>query len=221
MQAAARKVLDENKKLRALLKSKGVSDDDIETLMAEDQMSDEAAPTGFLDSLLHTKKPCCPGDSTDCSSMGASPQPPSSSSKGLHPDIASMSLGSISVSPRPFISPSIAPSEDLAFPHTAYQFSTQSSGASQTATAYPYNFHMDPYWQTYPIGGLNTSDNNVQSSATTSCIDAANIIRTVGGNVGTDLEADLGCLQPGTDCKVDNATVLDVMEKYASQGPWR
>ncbi|KAF2432586.1 hypothetical protein EJ08DRAFT_561310, partial [Tothia fuscella] len=51
--------------------------------------------------------------------------------------------------------------------------------------------------------------------ANTSCVDAANIIRTMGADVGTELEADLGC-QPGKiNCKVENSAVFDVMEKYS------
>jgi hypothetical protein len=54
---------------------------------------------------------------------------------------------------------------------------------------------------------------------TSSCVDAANIIRSMRSNVGIELEADLGCRELGADCAVDNSVVFNAIEKYADQGP--
>jgi hypothetical protein len=51
---------------------------------------------------------------------------------------------------------------------------------------------------------------------TTSCVDAANIIRTMRSDVGPELEYDLGCRTAEQNCRVTNPTVFNVMEKYSN-----
>jgi hypothetical protein len=61
----------------------------------------------------------------------------------------------------------------------------------------------------------------IDYSRSTSCVYAANIIRTMRANVGPELENDLGCPPMGVvDCPVPNAMFFDVMDKYNHhQGP--
>lgn len=50
----------------------------------------------------------------------------------------------------------------------------------------------------------------------TSCVNAANIIRTMRTtDMGSELEVDLGCRTYGQDCRVTNQAVFNVMEKYS------
>lgn len=49
---------------------------------------------------------------------------------------------------------------------------------------------------------------------TTSCIDAANIIRTMRSDAGPEFETDLGCRTSEQDCYVNNTTVFQMMDKY-------
>jgi hypothetical protein len=50
-----------------------------------------------------------------------------------------------------------------------------------------------------------------------SCVDAANIIRTMRANTGPELEASLGCRTPEQDCYINNNLVFNVMDKYSHQ----
>jgi hypothetical protein len=52
---------------------------------------------------------------------------------------------------------------------------------------------------------------------TSSCVDAANIIRTMRSDVGPELEAGLGCHAPIQDCYVNNNVVFGMMDKYSNQ----
>lgn len=52
--------------------------------------------------------------------------------------------------------------------------------------------------------------------STSSCVDAANIIRTMRADVGPELEADLGCRVPNQDCYINNNIVFNMMDKYST-----
>lgn len=52
---------------------------------------------------------------------------------------------------------------------------------------------------------------------TTSCVDAANIIRTMRAGTGPELDANVGCHAPSQHCFVDNNAVYTMMDKYANQ----
>ncbi|KAF2838759.1 hypothetical protein M501DRAFT_935495 [Patellaria atrata CBS 101060] len=49
---------------------------------------------------------------------------------------------------------------------------------------------------------------------TTSCVQAADMIRNMGSNIGTELEEELGCIYNNSNCEVKNNVVFDVMDKY-------
>lgn len=79
-----------------------------------------------------------------------------------------------------------------------------------------------PYEQTYNNSWNYSNDYNYVADpatyySTSSCVDAANIIRTMRANVGPELEADLGCRVPDQACYVNNNIVFNVMDKYSTQ----
>lgn len=51
---------------------------------------------------------------------------------------------------------------------------------------------------------------------TSSCLNAANIIRTMRTDIGPELETDLGCRVPGEHCYVPNSVVFNAMDRYTS-----
>jgi hypothetical protein len=247
MQAAARRVLDENKKLRTLLKSKGMTDEEIESFMESEEIISHGGspPSEHLTMLVNTRKPCCPGSEcgpdTAFSSPGAasSPQqqqeqkrrqqqhqqllqPLSGTQPSLH--LASMSMNSVSSAPIAKTSPATG-SAPVIYTQSAYhQLTSQSNGLSQqqTITAYPYNYPTpESHWQPYEMQIHPQSA--VPNYGTTSCVDAANIIRTMRSDLGPELESELGCRQPETVCKVENSVVFDVLDKYTAQntGNWK
>jgi hypothetical protein len=50
---------------------------------------------------------------------------------------------------------------------------------------------------------------------TSSCVDAANIIRTMRSDVGSDLDSDLGCRVPDQAYYVNNNVAFGMMDKYS------
>lgn len=65
IQAAARKVLDENKRLRRLLRQQGFSDAEIDG-PDHDEFASSPSATEMLDAMLVTRKPCRPSSGSGC-----------------------------------------------------------------------------------------------------------------------------------------------------------
>ncbi|KKY25763.1 hypothetical protein UCDDS831_g01856 [Diplodia seriata] len=146
IQAAAKRVLDENRRLRALLRHMGVSDADID---------------GFNDPSL------------------AAPSPS-----------AADALDTVLRAPRPAYDPS----------YNAYY------GAPNLGN-----------W-TWPAGTDMPHDPAQHMPNSSSCLQAADIIRRMRSDIGPELEQDMGCTGQGQDCKIDNTVVFDLVDKYSMQG---
>ena len=76
------------------------------------------------------------------------------------------------------------------------------------------------YDQSYNNSWHYTNEYNLVSHPghyynTSSCVDAANIIRTMRSDVGSELEAALGCRAPDHGCYVNNNMVFGIMDKYS------
>jgi hypothetical protein len=247
MQAAARRVLDENKKLRTLLMSKGMTDAEIEAFMETDDSltrgGSHSLPSEQLEILVSTRKPCPTAD--DCCSSptfdlsGAtnrSPRPQQLPLPPLRPSIIPPSpsiqpplpLRDVSSSPDTSLVP-LTHSAPFAYSSNSYRpMTTQVNELPEQAVpAYSYNYPVQTFWQSYDIHQPEQQEQHDQQQqqqhqdvtpdfGNTSCVDAANIIRNMKGDVGPELESDLGCRQPGSDCKVENSVVFEVLEKYTS-----
>jgi len=81
-----------------------------------------------------------------------------------------------------------------------------------------YSYPFDPsygntwnYPQEYNVAADPTSYYNASS-----CVDAANIIRTMRSDAGPELESDLGCRVPNQDCYISNNVVFNMMDKYSN-----
>jgi hypothetical protein len=179
MQAAARKVLDENKRLRALLKNRGMSDAEIDAFMAAegDDLSEESGtpPSQKLTKMLHSRKPCCPDNEDICS-------PPSAGSSGqsailqldtkpqiqLPPPHVVHQPNSRQLAPLPMSNSSISPrtalplSATMAISSAPLQMSSNyhptlgshhsgpPSHNTAAYSAYPYNSQYESHWQPPP-----------------------------------------------------------------------
>jgi hypothetical protein len=224
IQSAARRVLEENKRLRALLRERGVSESEITAVMgATDRITDYGSAAPTLDSMLGRKRACngqpsCVSGSCGVQQNTSMPNPPLSipyqraAALQPSPEIASPhSIGSSSVgTPSSISTPTfsqipIATSQELSetdsFPSLAYQYDLPLNNA--------WSLPSEPAYTHDQIAYNNTS----------SCVYAANIIRSMRSDIGTELENDLGCREPGSDCVVDNSVVFDVVEKYSNQNP--
>lgn len=220
IQSAARRVLEENKRLRALLRERGVSESEITAVMgATDRTTDYGSAAPTLDSMLGRKRACngqpsCVSGVQQNTSM---PNPPLSipyqraAALQPSPEIASPhSIGSSSVgTPSSISTPtfsqiSIATSQEL------------SETDSYPSLAYQYDLPLNNAWS-LPSEPAYSHDQIAYNN--TSCVYAANIIRSMRSDIGTELENDLGCREPSSDCAVDNSVVFNVMEKYSNQNP--
>jgi hypothetical protein len=57
---------------------------------------------------------------------------------------------------------------------------------------------------------------------TSSCVDAANIIRTMRSGASHEMEDELGCRNPNQNCYINNNNnnmMFSMMDKYSSQPP--
>ncbi|KAF2467678.1 uncharacterized protein BDR25DRAFT_291654 [Lindgomyces ingoldianus] len=222
IQSAARKVLEENRKLRALLLERGVPEADIAAVMGtNDRSLEQASAASNLVTMLNRKRTCGPSCTTSCgaqpSSTTLAPQSPAvapisipqrtaalSSNGGQSP--LSVTSSAVSTPPGynslPFFPPPITSAPDPkadAMSHFSYQFDQPLQGS----------------W-TFPNEAIYVEP--LPYDNTSSCLYAANIIRSMRTDVGPELEADLGCRVLGQECYVDNPTVFSAVEKYSNPG---
>ncbi|KAK5741925.1 hypothetical protein LTR17_003673 [Elasticomyces elasticus] len=212
IQQAARRVLEENKRLRELLKHQGLSDTEIDKFLYEkpDNPQYPSATTVALENMIGQRRPCGPGSACSTSSsiqdavQGSSrvsaqqnhtpyprnlTSPPSTASTGMHTPIAM---------------------------HTpAFQHPAQSYDAGSVVDV-PDGHRMnydDPFiWnEQYAMPNIPVS------TETSSCYVAADAIRSIKPDVGYSLEMELGC-GDGRECHVPNTQIFSIMDRYSS-GP--
>ncbi|KAB2570208.1 hypothetical protein BFW01_g6039 [Lasiodiplodia theobromae] len=232
IQAAAKRVLDENRRLRALLQKMGVSDSEI------DSFNDpNPNPADTLDAMLRNRRPCNPGSQSACGSSrsGASSKSPASQAPTSTP------LSTTSLEP-PALPPPAQPSPRSHSSATSISstFSTPPTAESPMVPiaplpSFPTNTPPDPssaygpsYNAYYAIPNLgnwtwptlndmpDTPTQHIPNSS--SCLQAADIIRGMRSDVGPELEQEMGCNAEGQDCKVDNNVIFDLVDKYSMQG---
>ena len=128
----------------------------------------------------------------------------SNDSPSSHSIVSSMGTPPPTFHGTPYLHASVRPNSDMNQeclpPYASYEQSFQNSWP-QT--------HPPPHHQQYvidPVSSYNTS----------SCVDAAKIIRTMRNDAGPELEAELGCRVAGQHCYVNNSVVFNVMDRYGS-----
>ncbi|KAK3081345.1 hypothetical protein LTS18_007672 [Coniosporium uncinatum] len=237
IQAAARKVLEENKRLRALLKRSGISDAEIDGFQHAQGESPghHASPEMILDTMLSTRRPC----------SGLQPRPKSilqlDGKAPISPQVAEPSRALL---PQPLpharftaSSTTLPPSLPLALAAPAAHIAPNLPYAAGEQPEPEHNVHArnQHHHQTYHYQSVQPASDWVQqnndqydtnqpyshddddpgSRNYSSCVHAANIIRSMRSDVGVELEADLGCKSIGQDCRVNNAVVFEVMDRYS------
>jgi hypothetical protein len=229
IQSAARKVVDENRTLRSLLHKRGVSEAEIVMALGgpSDRSYDLISAVPSLSAMLDRRINCNTLSSTSSPSvshMRASSMPrhmpsvPPISIPASRPTALSTcdspSPGSITSSmetPPPisysapfYAAPVTPPAPEIKTEDVQYGYAYDQP--------YPNNWHYSSDYNM--IGGPANYYNN------TSCIDAANIIRTMRSEPGHQVEPDLSRRMPPHNCYIDNNMVLNMMEhKYPHQQP--
>ncbi|KAF1966199.1 hypothetical protein BU23DRAFT_560516 [Bimuria novae-zelandiae CBS 107.79] len=211
IQSAARRVLEENRKLRGLLYERGVTDSDIVMAMdgVNDRSYDQISAAPALNAMLERRVTC------NGPTFAASPASPHSLSAIIAPHTPAIPPLASSIPRSAALSSNDSPS-----PHSiTSSMGTPPPSFHENVPSYmPYEQSFQNSWQQQPphlhhqqyvadpVGYYNTS----------SCVDAANTIRTMRTDAGPELEAELGCRVPGQHCYVANSIVFNVMDRYAS-----
>jgi hypothetical protein len=229
IQSAARRVLDENRKLRALLHECGVSDADIATSIGgfNDRSYDQFPASASLSVMLERKiacstpaflaSPASPLPSDARNDRQASAVPP------LAMPIPHSAALSSNDSPSPHSIASGMGTPPPSFHGTPYLHTLTPEPGMKPGDVPPYipydqsSQHSWPQLQQHHLPHAHHQQYVADSTSyynTTSCVDAANIIRTMRTETGADLEAELDC-RPGQQCYVPNPMVFNVIDRYA------
>ncbi|KAF2659149.1 hypothetical protein K491DRAFT_216333 [Lophiostoma macrostomum CBS 122681] len=225
MQSAARRVLEENRRLRTMLRARGVPEAEISAALgANDRSLEQASAARALTSLLDRKWPCNgPSDESQCDSPTetASPfQPPSV--VDLTPiSIPLQPAGTRSRndpnSPSSIISSTGSPPSYTSAPFFPTEMSPIPNIKAETVSQYNmYQFQQSPNDSWALNNPATYTADAVSYYNTTTCMNAANIIRTMRSDIGPELEYDLGCRTTDQNCRVTNPTVFTVMERYSN-----
>jgi hypothetical protein len=220
IQSAARKVLEENKRLRAMLRTRGVPEREIAAAL--EQAS--AAPT--LMSMLERRRTnggASPVDSNvdgESESSSVIPQTPgidlAPGPLAISPQAAVPHNGAEIYNPNPVV---LNPETSSGLANAHFQpiaMAPMSVVKHEPGPHYSYPAVQNPADAWVYQAQSNYATDSLPQSYSTSCVNAANIIRAQT-DVGPELEADLGCRSPYQDCRVANPIVFNVIEKYSNQ----
>lgn len=208
IQRAARHVAEENKQLRVLLRATGLADHDIDTQLAAGSDGTNAGSTApVLQNMLQSRTPCCgqkPGSvrpdalpalypQTQAGAAGnglRSLQPSMSPTPFLESPVSMTSLASFN-QPNSLILPAMAPVEYIAE-------------------------DLSPWMNDFP------HDVPPHGHSNSSCCDvAAAIIVGMNKDVSTSqIKSELGCGAPNTNCKIDDSTLFNMMDRYSGDSSW-
>lgn len=227
IQTAARRVLDENRKLRGLLYERGVPEPDIVAALGghPDRTYDQVSAGPMLNAMLERRI------TSNVVSSTSTPAPLHTHTRAASMPRQMPSVPPINIpAPRPTAlsctdspSPGSIVSSMGTSPPPSY--STPFYAASMTPPAADIkaeDAYSYPYDQPYNNAWTYSSDFNyvadpVNYYGNSTCVDAANIIRTMRANSGPGLEADLSCRAPDQHCYVNNNVVFGIMDKYSNQ----
>ena len=217
IQASARLVAEENKRLRALLHSRGIMSQEIDTAIGAPGAGTGApSKAEILEAKLNTKKPCsgnsCNGGG---SKIGCSRSQPDISNQSQAPTGARDSLCKRPLPLMPLMTavsnPSVLPTSPLLESRLS---SSSLTSSSLTTPAFspmePPTHFKDHFQEASPDLSAEISPGN----DTSSCTFAANIITSMRADISAEeVKVELGC-GDNVECKVDNATFFTAMDRY-------
>lgn len=226
VQSAARLVLDENKRLRALLRLKGVSDiemDAFELNGASNGGTYDTIPASLsLETILRSRKSC--GSCGTSTSGQQSSLSSTSNSQGLSNLRQSSSLLQ---APQ-----SCAGRSNGSDPSELTQYPPRSSWANDgpVANLLPQSNPVSTHQHVAPslttdFGLLSTWEQEgasttipATSSTSCSCAEAIDMIHGMGGHVDSGLRRDLGCNENEPQCRASTSLVFEMLDRYQNSG---
>jgi len=225
IQAAAKGVVEENRRLRNLLKAYGVSDVEIDG--ASGSQGSAAADT--LEAMASARQPCAPGDgcqptpdSTQQLQPAAAPLVPSQLDSQSATRQGSFAGSHSAVSTPQYLNRIPSPASNVEY---AQAPSTLCCPPNQEPMHFmPQNYGMPgAVHATHLVGQRNSAAGQTPPhvdaqyndySGQSSCQIAADTIRTFSPMAGYELEQELGCRAPGEDCNVPNSRIFNVIDRY-------
>ena len=224
IQTAARTVLEENRKLKAILRDRGVSEPEIIAALESipDQHNKQLSAASRLSAMLEAKTKPDPTFSIPSyvasqtrpaliprntpPAQPANTLPPRSTDFGCDDSPSPGSMVSTTSTPPPssystnfYAAPSTPPGTEIKLEDVPYE--------------YPYNRPYTNSWTHssdygYPEDPLNYYNRS-------SCIEAANIMSTARSDPGTELGPSLGYRYPEQYNQINNTALLDMMNGYS------
>jgi hypothetical protein len=229
LQAAAKGVAEENRRLRDLLRAYGISEVEIDGASG----SQGSAAADMLEAMIAYRQPCGPGDGcapvTDPSrQLQPAPVPPQASTQLPRlPTTYQESIPAVtSAASTPqymnqMTSPAVLQSREQS---ADTMYSPIGLEPSQYPLMHGYDMSasdqmafMNPYGHGHPQNvptPQNAPRNNSYQDGRSSCQVAADTIRTFSPNAGRELEQELGCRAPGDECSVSNLKIFNVIDRY-------
>jgi hypothetical protein len=225
LQAAAKGVAEENRRLRDLLRAYGISEVEIDGASG----SQGSAAADMLEAMSAYRQPCGPGDGcapvTDPSRQlqPAPPQVPAQVPRLPTTYQESIPAVTSAASTPQFMNQMTSPavlqgreqSADTMYSPIGLEPSQYSLMHGYDMSANNQMAFMNPYGhpQNVPTP-QDVSRNTSYQDGRSSCQVAANTIRTFSPNAGRELEQELGCQAPGEDCSVSNLKIFNVIDRY-------
>jgi len=223
IQAAARRVLDENKRLRELLRQQGLSDAEIDG-MSVDRPENPQYPTAAnaLESMMGQRRSCGSGD--DCGSSVDDGRP------SIAPSLSTQSMSAPQLpaqqpQPQHMTPQMIPPSTRFASPHSSVSSGVPTPNNAHFPALQASSYSLSPLQQSHMDNGMHYNDSitwDMQQQQlpqpsmgdSSSCYAAAGAIRTIKPDIGYELEYELGC-GDGADCNVPNTKIFSMMDRYS------
>ena len=205
IQAAARRVAEENRKLRLLLRERGVSDVETDAYLKASSQT-QSQPTAELGNLLSSWKTC--GDL----SLGLGPEEASPlvtnalQTEGVQATEQTTHAGE---------SPNVLNHQAMPIAGACSSSGSREIGHENLATDDPRP--VSPVLPDRP--GSLPPDPPPATQSLSSCIAAATIISDLALDLDPgDVRADLGCKPYEADCVVDSKVLFSVMDRRTSRG---
>lgn len=215
IQAAAREVAAENKRLRQLLLQHGIADPELDQSLTPPTStyasSAAQSPTAAsLEHALNTPRPC--SEENRRSSSCAPPLNVPSQRRNLQPQQPSPPKQHQQLEPAPYIPTT---TEQYQYPVEVPQYPTEDQQYQYPTTA------EDQQYQ-YPTTAEDQQffyqHQQFIPQTSTSCYDLASVIRSVRPNLGPELEAHLGCSN-GQECSIPNTRAFDLLDRLSESQP--
>ncbi|KAJ6200251.1 hypothetical protein J3E72DRAFT_392108 [Bipolaris maydis] len=224
IQSAARTVLEENRKLKAILRDQGMSEQEVSAVLENtpDQHSKQVPAASRLSAMLEGKtKPDLNTSTTSHVASHTKPTliprhtPPVQTISSIPPRSTDFSYDD-SPSPGSIISAMSTPPPS-SYSTTFYAAPSTPPGTEikieDVAYEYPYNRPYNSSWTHSGDFGYPADPFNYYNRST--CVEAANIVSTARSDPGTELDTSMGYRYPDQYSQMNNAALLNMMNGYS------